>query len=110
MHLYTDAQKGLSLCEQNYENAELINKKALNAVHNLYYSTEPYRRKVVSGKLITAQSTLQQLLNNYLNEFKNICNANLEKNGYDIDRRKIISKVPHAKNFYEKTELYTEFY
>lgn len=105
LKIHQDSKIGLNYCKQNYDIALDLYKKSLNHMSELYYSTEPYKMKVVKIKIESATDILKQILDKYLEEIRRVCNKEIIDKGIDYNKSKIWMG-PKAKNFYDKSDLY----
>lgn len=103
--IYENIHIGEKLYEYNYELA--VNKKhnSINCLHSLIYNIPV----AMNDKLSTSLVILEEILNRYLVQLKEICDNNIIKNGYNKDRR-IIHTGPLQYNRYLNSEIHSYDY
>lgn len=103
--IYENMHIGEKLYEHNYELA--VNKKhnSINSLHSLIYEIPISMNDKLSESLVV----LEDILNRYLDELREICEDNIIKNGYDKDRH-IIHTGPLQYNRYLNSEIHSYDY
>jgi len=96
MILYENIQIGVKYCKQNYDvaNQKMIN--ALNHLQSIVINID--NNPILLKKLQESTNILNQILTKYLLIIIKTCNDDIEKNGYDITKSKIIYDEPAAHN------------
>lgn len=96
IQIYKNVKNGVRYCKYHYDIASEKRKSALNNLHSIIYSLEDDR--ALKHKLIESVKYLQVLTGKYLNYIENICNDDIEQNGYNIEKSKIESDQPRPFN------------
>ena len=96
LKIYEDVKIGVRYCKYHYDIALEKRKNALNHLHSIIYSLED--DKSLQHKLVESIKYLQILTGKYLNYIENICNEDIEQNGYNIEKTKIESNQPAPFN------------
>lgn len=85
LKIYKDMKIGVVHRKQNYDVARDMVEKSLNNMHSIIYSTEPYQHRVATRKITVAVKVLQKILYSYLQDLRDICNNNVDKNEIPIE-------------------------
>ena len=96
LKIYEDVKIGVIYCKYHYDIASEKRKNALNYLHSIIYSLED--DVSLKSKLLESVKYLQTLSGKYLNYIENICNKDIEQNGYNIEETKIESNQPRPFN------------
>ena len=96
LKILEDVQTGVRYCKYHYDIASEKRKNALNHLHSIIYSLED--NKQLKNKLIGSMKYLQVLTGKYLLKIENICNNDIKKNGYNIEKTSINSDQPRPYN------------
>lgn len=96
LKIYEDVKIGVRYCKYHYDIASEKRKNALNHLHSIIYSLED--DKSLEHKLVESIKYLQILTGKYLNNIEKICNTDIERNGYNIEKTKIESNQPNPFN------------
>ncbi len=98
IELRNDVIKGVLLCSQNYDVAKDLEKKAINILESFKLSIN-YEKTLIQ-KLDNSADKLSYILSEYLNDIKDKCNNEIEKNGYNILKKRIYNynQEPYEKN------------
>jgi hypothetical protein len=103
--LYSDISIGIQQCDRNYDIVKDYKFAALNSLHSVIYMLKD--NPILENKLKEALIELHKLLNIYEEKIINICNEDINKNGYNIHRKYIYNNMPKAYNL---NNLYYNIY
>ena len=108
LRLYSDIKIGIKYCDKNIDIVKSFKKKALNNLHSIVFDIE--NNKIIEKKLKKSLTELQKILDIYLDDMINICNKDIEVNGYNIEKSYVYKGGPKAYNTFFAKDEYFELY
>jgi hypothetical protein len=84
LKIYNDIKIGIKYCDKNIDIILDLKQNALNNLHSMIYSIE--NNKIIENKLKNGINKLNNILISYEKDMINICNRQIENNGYYNDR------------------------
>lgn len=96
--IYQDIKSGVINCSQNIDIIRNKKKNILNHLHSIIFNMPD--NKIIEKKLKKAMTELNKILNMYENDMINICNKQINDNGYSNDKSYVYSGGPKAYNLF----------
>ena len=108
LKIYNDIKIGIKYCDKNIDVVKLLKKKALNNLHSVIFNLED--NFIIEKKLKKSLTTLQKILNIYLNDMIDICNKDIDNNGYNYEKSYIFKDGPSAYNTFLTSNALFDLY